>query len=265
MARKSSKRRYHATRPLVLGRARVSQAAGPARRWVRWVQVGICCVLALVAGLALWLTVDDRFYILDLDVTGNTRTPAGVVCQASELTGLHILWVRSDEAAERIIRGVHGIEGAEVVCRLPSACTIRVVERQPKFMWVEAEQGASWWVDDEGVVFPATGEDSEGFVVRGSLPLDEDGKLPEPMRAALTELWAADTDVPQSFDYVPERGLIFTDPRGWRVILGTGPGMMRRMQVLDLMMAHLAARGISPLYVDVRFPEAPYYSTTNEW
>lgn len=265
MARKSSKRRYHAARPLVLGRARVSQAAGPARRWVRWVQVGVCCVLTLVAGLALWLTVDDRFYILDIDVTGNTRTPEGVVCQASELAGLHILWVRSDDVTDRLVQGVQGIEGAEVKCRLPSSCTIRVIERQPKFMWVEVEQGSSWWVDGEGVVFPATGEDSEGPVVRGSLPLGEDGKLQESMRVALAELWAADTNVPQSFDYVPERGLIFNDPRGWRVILGTGHGMIQRMQVLDLLTAHLAARGISPLYVDVRFPEAPYYSTTNEW
>ena len=265
MGRKSSKPRYHAARPLVLGRARVSQAAGPARRWVRWVQVGICSVLTLVAGLALWLTIDDRFYILDLDVTGNARTPDGVVGQASEIAGLHIFWVRSDEVSERIVQAVPGIEAADVVCRLPAACTIQVIERQPKVTWIDAEQGASWWVDDEGVVFPAAGVDSEGWAVRGPLPVDEDGRLQESMRAALAELWAADNNVPQSFDYVPGRGLTFNDPRGWQVVLGTGSGMMQRMQVLDLLTARLAARGVSPKYVDVRFPEAPYYSITNEW
>jgi len=249
----------------MLGRAKVSQAAGPTRRWVRWVRVGICCVLALATGLALWLTIDDRFYILDLDVTGNTRTPDGIVCQASELAGLHILWVRSDESADRVVKSVPGIRGAEVVCRLPAVCTIRVIERQPRVRWIDAEQGESWWVDDEGVIFPAVGEDPTGWVVRGPLPVNEDGELQEPMRAALAELWAADTVVPQPFDYVPGRGLVFVDPRGWRVVLGTGNGIMRRLQVMDLLTDNLAARGISPKYVDVRLPEAPYYSTSNEW
>ena len=32
-----------------------------------------------------------------------------------------------------------------------------------------------------------------------------------------------------------------------------------------LLAASLEARGLTPRFVDVRFPDAPYYSETNEW
>jgi hypothetical protein len=35
--------------------------------------------------------------------------------------------------------------------------------------------------------------------------------------------------------------------------------------VLEAIAADLEGRGIKPKFVDVRFPEAPYYSLTNEW
>jgi len=101
--------------------------------------------------------------------------------------------------------------------------------------------------------------------VRGPLPRDEDGRLDEHVRVALTELWTAGVDVSSLLYYVPDRGFIFTDERGWHVILGQGPGMDRRLQVLEWLVADLEARGLVPRLVDVRFSDAPYYSLTNDW
>jgi hypothetical protein len=104
-----------------------------------------------------------------------------------------------------------------------------------------------------------------GLLVRGSLPRQEDGRLDERVRVALAELWAAGANVTSTLTYVPGRGLAFTDERGWRVILGQGPGIDRRLQVLQWLAADLQARGVTPRFVDVRFPDAPYYSLTNDW
>jgi hypothetical protein len=41
--------------------------------------------------------------------------------------------------------------------------------------------------------------------------------------------------------------------------------MKRRLEALETIAADLEARGIDPKFVDVRFPDAPYYSLTNEW
>jgi hypothetical protein len=135
------------------------------------------------------------------------------------------------------------------------------------------EDGQLWWIDADGVVFsamapgpaPAQGTLSEGWLVRGPLPRGEDGRLDERVRVALAELWSSGMSVPSSLAYVPGRGLVFTDERGWRVILGQGPGMGRRLQVLEWLAADLQARGLTPRFVDVRFPDAPYYSLTNDW
>ena len=150
---------------------------------------------------------------------------------------------------------------------------ITVVERQPRVMW--DENGQLWWIGAEGIVFPGpstlppSGEDEggemEGWLVRGPLPRDEDGWLDERVRVALAELWAVGADVSPLLYYVPARGLVLTDERGWRVIVGRGPGMDRRLQVLEWLAADLEARGLAPRFVDVRFADAPYYSLTNDW
>jgi hypothetical protein len=114
---------------------------------------------------------------------------------------------------------------------------------------------------------PPSGGDKGGerWLVQGPLPRREDGRLNERVRVALGELWSAGIDVPSPLTYVPGRGLAFTDERGWRVILGEGPGMAERLQVLEWLVADLQARGLAPRFVDVRFPDAPYYSLTNDW
>ena len=70
---------------------------------------------------------------------------------------------------------------------------------------------------------------------------------------------------PGRISYRMGRGLVLDDPAGWRVILGQGAGMERRLRVYAAVRSHLLARGVHPRFVDVRFPEAPYYSETNEW
>jgi hypothetical protein len=64
---------------------------------------------------------------------------------------------------------------------------------------------------------------------------------------------------------VPAQGLTFTDERGWLVVLGQGPGMVKRLQVLERLTTDLEARGLVPMFIDVRFADAPYYSLMNEW
>jgi len=219
--------------------------------------------LVAVAAGALWLALDDRFYIYHADVVGATRVSPDEVFRASGLPGLHILWVRPAEIEARILAALPTLESARVVCGLLAECTITVVERQPRVMW--DEDGQLWWIDADGVIFPSQGVLSEGWLVRGPLPRDEDGRLDERVRVALTELWAIGADVSPLLYYVPGRGLVLTDERGWRVIVGQGPGMAERLQVLEWLAADLQVRGLTPRFVDVRFPDAPYYSLTNEW
>ncbi len=267
--RRRSSARFETASALTLGRARVRKRAKPrhspfARSPFAIRHSLFFLLVVMIVGL-LWLTLDDRFYIYHADVVGAGRVTPEQVFRASGLQGLHVLWVRPAQVEAGILAQLPALESAQVACGLlDEGCTITVVERQPRVMWND-EEGQSWWIDSGGVVFPAGAEVSEGWVVEGALPRDEQGQLDERVRVALAELWSLGADVPQPFYYLPGRGLMYTAGQGYRVILGQGAGMGERLRVLDALAADLEARGVTPLFVDVRLPQAPYYSLTNEW
>lgn len=261
--RRRKYQRFESAGPLVLGPLRVERALEspwPVLRRLR----NAFLLIAIVGGVgASWVLLDDRFYVFEVDVVGAVRVSPNDVFVASDLPGLHILWVKRAESEARILAAHPGLASAEVDCALPAECTIAVVERQPTMTW--QENGQMWWLDAEGVVFPAEGTLSEGWLVRGPLPRGEDGRLDERVHVALSELWASGAEMSPVLDYLPTRGLVVIDGRGWRVIVGKGSGIEERLQVLELLAADLQGRGLTPRYVDVRFPKAPYYSLTNDW
>ena len=216
--RRKKKQRFETTGTVILDRvrARRSPKARSSQFAVRSSQFMIrnLLLLLLVVAMvgALWLALDDRFYVYRADVVGAVRVSPGEIFRASGLPGLHILWVRPAEVETRLLAALPTLESAQVVCRLqppapsaelPARCTITVVERQPRVMW--DENGQLWWIGAEGVIFPGPssfppiGEDEEGdgegWLVRGPLPRDEDGWLNERVRVALAELWAVGADV----------------------------------------------------------------------
>lgn len=264
---RKAKRRFEAAGALAIGRAR-GEGRRHSRRWLRFAPL---VLLGLVVAVGVWVLLDDRFYVYRADVIGTVRLSPEEVFWASDLPGLHILWVNTEKIEAQITDALPNVESAEVSCRLPANCTIAIVERQSRIMWDDG--GQLWWVDANGVVFPGPpsapsngGEEAGGgWIVRGPLPRDEESRLDEPVCVALAELWASGVEIQQVLTYVPTRGLVVTDARGWRVIVGLGSGMDERLAALEAVAAHLQARGLTPRFVDVRFPEAPYYSLTNDW
>jgi cell division septal protein FtsQ len=251
-------RRFETAGTLAIGRVR-----GLARPHLRWLWRVLLAVVVVIVGVAVWGLLDDRFYVYDADVVGTVRLSQEQVFWASDLPGLHVLWVNADQVEGQILAELPSLESAEVACQLPSNCTITVVERQPRMMWNDS--GQLWGVDANGLIFPAEEAFTEAWVVRGPLPRDEDELLVEPVRVALAELWTSGVEIAPELVYVPNRGFMIIDSRGWRVIVGQGTGMKGRLEALETIAADLEARGVDPKFVDVRFPDAPYYSLTNEW
>jgi hypothetical protein len=240
----------------------VGGTAAPVRL-LPWLRYALLLLLMAVGAGALWLWLDGRFYVSAASVDGSVRVSPDEVVQVSGLVGLHIMWVRPTEVEARIVAALPSLESAKVVCGLPATCAVSVVERQPRILW--DDDGESWWLDADGVLFPAEGVLAEGWVVRGPLPRGEDGRMDERVRVGLTELWATGVDVSPELYYVTDRGLLLTDRRGWRVFVGQGPGMAERLRALEWLAADLEARGVTPRFVDVRFADAPYYSLVNDW
>ncbi len=244
---------------MVLARQREVE---PARKGVRplWVAVGLAVVA--VVWLALTMALSPRFRVVEPQVRGAGRIAAAEIVRASGLAHRHILEVNERQAEANILEALPSIERAEVECRLPADCTITVNEWGLLLTW--DNEGELEWVDAAGGGFPASGPLEGRWLVHGPLALDARGRVDQEVLLGLAELTQLGIR-PGSVSYRPGRGLVLEDPAGWRVVVGQGWGMAERLQVYALLREHLLEQSIRPRFVDVRFPDAPYYSLSNDW
>jgi cell division septal protein FtsQ len=217
-------------------------------------------LLMLIVGLAIWLGFDDRFYVNSIKVTGNSRVSAADITQQSGALGTHIFWLKPAEVAQHLPEALPSIRSAAMSCTFPAECTLRVVERQPIVAWQYGN--AITWIDSDRVAFAA-----EGKNVAGSLITIEAAQGPAlfPGQHADQQLIDAALAVAQalpdvrSYKYTPAYGLEFDDARGFPVYLGLGTNMAARVMIWRTLSTYLASKNITPKFVDVRYPLAPYY------
>jgi len=244
----------------------VPMALGARRRAPRitlrpaWVLAALALVALAIA--MLWFAFDARFYVSRAQVRGAARVDEAAILAASGLNRTHILAVNRRAAAKQIVERIPSLKQARVSCGLPADCEIEVVERDPLLTWETAS--GLLWVDAAGGAFPAREPLDEGWRVSGPLPTDEQGLVDRDVLLGLVELTRLGI-LPGRISFRPGRGMVMEDAAGWRVVLGQGTGMEQRLRVYAAVRAHLLAEGIQPRFVDVRFPQAPYYSETNEW
>ncbi len=216
----------------------------------------VVCLAAL-----LYFSLDEKFYIYDVQVMGHQYVEPGDIVAASDLEGLHVAWVQPERVAQLIVQRLPDVRTASVTCLLPAHCTITVEERHPLFIW--QQNGARLWVDAEGLVFTAHeagGELTTLEMPPGSLPLPGT-RMDENLLVGVRALIGILPDL-NVIRYTTERGLEFADPRGgWPVYLGSGPGMEARVAVWRALSDNLLQRGVRPTFIDVRYAQAPYYST----
>ena len=243
----------------VMGRlSGVSRPKAP-RLSRQWALVGV--LLLAVVGAALYVGFSDTFYVARVGVIGNTRTSPLEILQASNIGGEHILWVNAADAVRRITQGVPSIKSARVDCQLPNRCVIKVQEREPLVAWQFG--GAVTWLADDGVAFAALGKSDENanlIIVEAPqgpalLPGREaDPKLVKAVLAVVHEI----PDV-RRYRYSSEHGLEFDDARGFPIYLGLGENMADRAMIWKSLREQLVQNGVTPKFVDLRFPLAPYY------
>jgi cell division septal protein FtsQ len=223
----------------------------------------IAVLLLFAMGAALFVSLGDVFYVTRLSIVGNTRTPAQEIAQISEIGGKHILWINQAAAAERVANGIPSIKSARVECQLPGKCVIRVQEREPRVVWQFG--GAVTWVADDGLAFAARvtkGDDLNLVSIEAPQgPALLPGKAADPRM--ITAVLAVTRALPKvrHYRYTPEHGLEFESADGFSVYLGLGENMADRAMLWQAAEDELAQQGITPRFVDLRFPTAPYFET----
>lgn len=225
----------------------------PSRSQVRALAPRLWGLLALAfwVWLALWVSLSDAYYISWVEVLGNEFLPTErLVQEAGVPEGYHIFFVNPTVVRARLL-ALPGVREAEVRCHLPGRVTVRVVERRPVLQWrVGTEQ---FWVDEEGVLFPAEGALAEAVTV---VEVDRGGRQPgervEPgLVQGIRELAPLLPEV-REFEYSQANGLGFRMTSGTRVFLGTEE-LPYRVRVLKRLWEELGVRGSSASEIHLEY------------
>jgi cell division septal protein FtsQ len=207
--------------------------------------------------LSYQLFAREAFYVYEARLVDNQLVPAEEIYQNSGLEGMSIFWINPAQVEAAIV-SLPNIKEAKVHCGLPNRVTIKVVERQPQVIWQQGEN--RYWVDEEGTVLPARGELAEATVI---VDLDEHPLQPgdridplviagaQKLRSLLPEL--------ATVQYTSHTGLSFQSEQGWPVYLGQGGDIEQKVAIMKAMLQEIAAKGIHPQFIDLRFKESPYY------
>ncbi|NTU62761.1 MAG: FtsQ-type POTRA domain-containing protein [Chloroflexi bacterium] len=223
----------------------------------KWIALALVALLVIGAILYLWLS--DTFYVTRLSITGNVLTPAQEIAQISDIGGQHMLWVNHAAASERIANGIPSVKSARVDCQLPNRCAIKVQERQPSVAWRFG--GAVTWIAEDGMAFAAHRDTDLPLITIEAAqgPALLPGK--EADQRIVTAAVAVAKAIPnvRQYKFTVEHGLEFQSDRGFPVYLGLGENMADRAMMWKATEAELDQLDVTPEFVDLRYPVAPYF------
>lgn len=232
---------------------------------LRFASILISILLGAVIYLAFTL---PYFFVPSATVLGNNHISAEEINSLLGVTGQNIFTVQPDELQTRLRMNYPELLSAEVKVYLPNHVYVTISERVPVIIWQRGE--GYTWIDEAGVAFRPRGlqaglvpviavdDPIPGIAAPGDLFTPPPYMQEELVDAilALSPLLPAGTSM--TFDSA--QGLGWKDSRGWQVYFGTSvEDMPLKARVYQSLVDSLMARNIYPAYINVMYPEAPYY------
>ncbi len=216
---------------------------------------GLAC-----AGLLFLLTA-PMFRVEAPTVRGLQYLSADSILTASDLPGSNRFLISPSVVESEIVRKIPAVHSATVAVDFDGTVTVTVREREPILLWVQ--ESNSYWVDAEGVFFPALADRSDLVrleVRETGLPITFDDKAdidPAVVVHALELTVALPSGTQLIYD--AGHGLGMMDPGGWMVYFGNSGMINQKLDVYRRLMDSLGGRGIRPGMVSVENLRQPFY------
>jgi hypothetical protein len=218
--------------------------------------------LAVVSGFALLFLLTTRLFHAGMpQVVGANYLSASSVADASGIDGANLFTLSSVEIARTLPQTMPGVKSADLSVGLGGEVTLTITERAPILLWHQG--GSAYWVDAEGVIFPATGP-LDGLVEvnvpdKGpTLTLDGQPNIAPEVVASALQLTVA-LPAGSRIVYDAQHGLGMQDANGWPVYFGDSGNIPAKLTVYSNLVDGLRARGIRPLLVNVANLRQPFY------
>lgn len=218
----------------------------------------------MVVILMIWITYlvfdSDDFYVYRARIQGNRILSAAEIYAASQVDGLSVFWIDPEEVAANV-EALPNVKQAYVHLTLPANLIIEVEERQPEIIWQTGEE--MWWIDNEGLFVPPR---EEGGAENNRLRIiDQEVRAIQPndridlgiVRGA--QIIHEHKPEVKTLYYSQQYGLTYMTPEGWPIYVGKKENIRAKLRVADSVYADLAARQVSPLFIDVRNPLRAIY------
>jgi hypothetical protein len=223
---------------------------------------------ALIAVGFYFIWTLPAFRVPAATLVGNQMMSAEDVESVLHLNGAPIFLVVPADAEKALRTNFPEIASAKVSVELPNKVIATITERQPVIRW--EQDGTYAWVDAEGVAFRPRGERNDLVVVSASgsppagLKSENDPMAPVPLISAevIESIRQLAPYVPQGsvLLYNPKYGMGWVDGRGWTVWFGSkSEETDMKLRVYSALVDSLAQRGITPSFINVAYPGAPYY------
>ena len=246
--------------PLAATTERPAQHSARARSLLGWRLISAFLIICLVGVLFVFFTT-DIFYVHSIQVGGLEFLTKEEVFALTDIADMHIFWVGPDQVREAVLRSPTIADAQVEVGWPPQMVKIIIEERQPALVWEQA--GAATWIDVQGRVMLLREDRPE--LLRIQAIGEVEGPLGQNVQVDVDVVSGAlqlRTIFPQLavLSYHPEKGLGYTDGRGWDAWFGTGTDMPEKLVVYDALVRDLIARNIQPREVNVASPHAPFYA-----
>jgi hypothetical protein len=248
---------------------------------------GAICLLSL-AVIISFIGL-STFEVSSINLEGAQRLSGEVILSQTDLLGKAIIALNPDEIEQQVIERFPSLKSVRVSVGLPASVNINVSERQPVILW--QQEGSSYWIDNDGVMFPVIGDvDVQATVIASSdppaapaeeEPTDEEAGettveeeieplftfFEEPAYPRTTPAFVEGTLA--MINYVPEGsalaynaefGLGWQDPQGWLVYFGRDINNIElKLAEYQTIVAALQKDGIIPALISLEFLHAPFY------
>jgi cell division protein FtsQ len=241
-------------------RRRRRSRRGVAWRGIAWPRARILSagLLVILLGTLGYLLTAPTYTVYGAAVRGNRLVDAETIFRASGVQGQNVFRLNTT-AVVRAVEQLPYVKRARVWVRLPADVAIAVEEYQPRWVWVSGAD--RFWIDEAGNVLPYGGPLTDTLtVVDGSgQPLPVGERIQPDLVEMLWELGRLMPELEQVV-YDPALGLILRTEQGWPVRIGRTPDRLRiKLAILQALVDELAQRGANVDFVDLRYPERPYY------
>jgi hypothetical protein len=226
-------------------------------------------LIVLLLGVAIYLLLSlSYFRIPSATVLGNSRLTREEIESVTGVLGQSIFTVQPDEVETRLRMNYPELLSAQVNVYLPNHVYVSVTERQPVILW-QQDEGFTW-IDATGVAFRPRGLVAGLVPVKGLVvpppgsPSPDDPFSPPPymQKELVDSILLLAPYVPADTTMVFDRtfGLGWTDSRGWKSFFGTSTkDMPLKVRVYQSLVDSLVSRGITPTFINVMYPDAPFY------